>query len=75
MKSQNLINDMALFFFSQKIILAKTQYKTNKHEFQAIIEVFKTCFHYLKTCKFEIFTLINFNNFCQLINTKNTSLK
>ncbi len=44
--SQLILNDLGQWYlvviFSQKIIFAKTQYKTNDGELLAIIEIFKT---------------------------------
>lgn len=38
-------------FFSRKMILAKTQYKTYDQKLLAIVEAFKTWRYYLKCCK------------------------
>ena len=43
--------------YSQKIILAKTQYKIHDDELLAIIEAFKTWWYYLKSCKHKVFCL------------------
>lgn len=53
------------------MLLAKTQYKTYNNIFLTIIEVFKTYWHYLKSCKYEVFILINHNNLYQLLDAKN----
>ena len=44
-------------FYLQKMIPAKTRYKTYNNELLAIIEAFKTWRHYLKGCKYKIFIL------------------
>ena len=41
-------------FYLQKMILAKTWYKTYDGELLAIVEAFKTWRHYLKDCKHKI---------------------
>ena len=60
------------YFFS-KMILAETQYKTHNAELLAIVEAFKTWCHYLEGCKYKVFVLINHNNFCRFMDTKNLS--
>ena len=60
-------------FFLKKIILAETRYETPDSEFLAIIEVFKIRYHYLESCKHEVFILIDHNNFCRFIDTKSLS--
>ncbi len=49
-------------FFSQKMIPAKTRYKTHDQELLAIVEVFKTWCYYLEGCKYEVFVLTDHNN-------------
>ncbi len=51
-------------FFSQKMILAKTQYETHNHKLLIIVKAFKTWRHYLEGCKFEVLVLTNYNNLC-----------
>ena len=51
-------------YFSRKMIPAKTRYKTYNAELLAIVEVFKTWRHYLESCKYKVFVLINYNNLC-----------
>ena len=46
--SNNLGQLHLVAFFSQKIILAETRYKTHNVEFLAIVEAFKTWRHYLE---------------------------
>lgn len=60
-------------FFSRKMILAKTRYKTYNGELLAIVEAFKTWRHYLKGCKYKVFVLINYNNLCQFMDIKSLS--
>ena len=49
-------------FFFQKIILIKTRYKTHDEELLAIIEVFMTWHHYIKSCIYKVFVLTDHNN-------------
>ncbi len=60
-------------FFSQKMISAKTWYKTYDQELLAIVEAFKTWRHYLEGCKYEIFVLIDHNNLRQFMDMKSLS--
>ncbi len=53
----------SIAFFSQKIIPVETRYKTHNQEFLAIIEAFKTWYHYLEGYKHKVFVLNNHNNF------------
>lgn len=46
-------------FFSWKMILVETWYKTYNQEFLAIVETFKTWRYYLQDCKYEIFDFTN----------------
>ena len=55
------------------MISAETQYKTQNSELLAIVEMFKTWRHYLKSCKYEVFVLTDHNNLCQFIYTKSLS--
>ena len=52
---------------------AKIQYKTHNGKFLAIVETFKTRWHYLEGCKHEVVVLTNHNNFCCFIDTKSLS--
>ncbi len=62
---------MALYsLFFQKIISAKIYYKTHNQKLLTIVEAFKTWYHYLEDCKYEIFVFTNHNNLCQFMNTK-----
>ena len=60
-------------FYSQKMILAKTWYKTHNSKLLAIVEAFKIWKYYLKSCKHKVFVLINHNNLCRFMNTKSLS--
>ena len=60
-------------YYSRKMILAKTWYKTYNGELLIIVEAFKTWRHYLKGCKYKIFMLTNHKNFCRFMETKNLS--
>ena len=62
---------MANFFY--KTILTETFYKTHNRELLAIVKVFKTWRHYLEGCKHKVIILINHNNFCWFLDTKNLS--
>ena len=59
--------------FSRKMILVETRYKTYNQERMAIVEVFKTWYHYLDGCKFEVFVLTNHNNLRRFKYTKSLS--
>lgn len=59
-----------IVFFSGKMILAKTQYKTYEQKLLAIVNPFKTWCHYVKGCKFEILIFTDHNNFCRFINPR-----
>ncbi len=60
-------------FFSQKMILAETRYKTYNQELLAIIEAFKTWRHYLEGCKYKVLILTNHNNLRWFMDTKSLS--
>ena len=60
-------------FYSQKMILAKTWYKTHDGELLAIIEAFIIWRHYLEGCKHEVLVFTNHNNLRRLIDTKSLS--
>ena len=57
----------------RKIIPAETRYKTHDSELLAIVKVFKTWRHYLKSCKHEILVLIDHNNLRYFMDTKSLS--
>ena len=60
-------------FYSQKIIPAKTWYKTYNGKLLAIVKAFKTWQHYLEGCKYKVFVLINYNNLCRFMDIKSLS--
>ena len=60
-------------FYSQKMILAKTWYKTHNGELLTIVEAFETWRHYLEGCKHKVLVLTNHNNLCRFMDTKSLS--
>ena len=60
-------------FYSQKMIPAKTRYKTHNNKLLAIVEGFKIWRHYLKDCKHKVLMLTNYNNLCRFMDTKSLS--
>ena len=60
-------------FFSCKIILAETRYKTHDGEFLAIVKDFKTWKHYLEGFQHEVLIFIDHNNFRWFMDTKSFS--
>ena len=62
-------------YYSRKIILAKTHYKTYDGELLPIVEAFKTLQYYLENCKYKMLVLINHNNLCCFMDTKSLSSK
>ena len=60
-------------YFSRKMILAETWYKTHNAELLAIFKVFKTWRHYLEGCKHEVLVLTKHNILCRFIDTKSLS--
>ena len=57
----------------QKMILAKTRYKTYDNELLAIVEAFQTWRYYLEGCKYKVFMLTDYNNFRKFMDTKSLS--
>ena len=57
-------------FYSQKMILTKSWYKTHDAELLAIVEAFKTWGHYLEGCKHKVLILTNHNNLRRFMDTK-----
>ena len=55
------------------MIPAKTQYKTHNNKLLAMVEVFKTWWHYIKSCKHKVLILTDYNNFCCFMDMKNLS--
>ena len=74
---QLTLNDLSQWhpvaYYLQKKVSAKTWYKTHNGELLAIVEAFKTWQHYLKSCKHEVFVLIDHNNLWQFRDTKSLS--
>ena len=62
-------------FFSRKMILAETWYETHNSKLLAIVEAFKTWYHDLEGCKYEVLVLTDHNNLCPFIDTKSLSSK
>ena len=62
-------------FFSKKMILAETQYKTHNGRFLAIVEVLNTWRHYLKGSKYEVLIVTDYNNLRYFIDIKNLSFR
>ena len=60
-------------YFFQKMIPAKTCYKTYNGEFLAIVKAFKTWRHYLEGCKHKVLVLTDYNNLQQFMDTKSLS--
>ena len=73
--SDDLSQRHLVAFFFQKMISAKTRYKTHNDEFLAIVGVFKTWRHYLERSQYEMLVFTNYNNLRQFINTKSLSSK
>ena len=75
--SQLTLDNLGLWhliaYNSQKIILAKTRYKTYNSKLLAIVDIFKTWKHYLKSCKHKVLMLIDHNNFCRFMDIKSPS--
>ena len=72
-----LIDDLGRWhlvaYFLDKIIPAKTWYKTHDGELLAIVEAFKIWRHYLKGCKYEVLVFTDHNNPRQFMDTKSLS--
>lgn len=64
-----------VIFFSWKMIMEKTQYKTDNDKLLAIVEASKTWRHYLEDCKYEILIFTNHNNPYHFINIKIPSFR
>lgn len=62
-------------FFTWKMILTETRYKTYNKELLAIVKAFKSWQHYLKGCKFKILIFTNHHNLNSFMDTKNMSSK
>ena len=64
-----------IVFYSQKMMRAKTRYKTYNSKILAIIKAFKTWQHYLKRCKHKVLVLTNCNKLRRFMGTKSLSFK
>ncbi len=60
-------------FFSRKMILVETRYKTHNGKVLAIIEAFKTWKHNLEDCKYEVLELTDHNNLQHFMDSKSLS--
>ena len=57
-------------YYLNKIIKAKTLYKTHNNELLPIVEGFEIWRHYLKSCKYKVLVFTNHNNICCFMDTK-----
>ena len=57
-------------FFSRKIILTETRYKTHNSELLAIIKAFRALRHYLEGSQHEVLMLTDYNILRRFMNTK-----
>ena len=71
--SDNLGQWHPMLFFSYKMILAETRYKTYDGELLAIVEAFKTWINYLESSQHEMLVLTNYNNLCRFMDAKSLS--
>lgn len=55
------------------MIPAKTRYKMHNQELLAIVVALNGWLYYFQSYKYDIFVLINHNNFCQFMDKKNLS--
>ena len=55
------------------MIFAEIRYNTHNGELLAIVEAFKTWWHYLKDWKYEVLILTNQNNLYRFMDMKNLS--
>ena len=62
-------------FFSRKMIPAETRYETHDSKLLAIVEAFKTWWHYMKGCRYEVLVFTDYNNLHCFIDTKSLSSK
>lgn len=62
-------------FFSKKMIVVETWYKTYNQKLLGIVWAFKTWCHYLDKCKVEFLIFIDYNKLWKFIDTKNLSSK
>ena len=77
--SQLILDDLGQWhlvaYYSRKMILVKTWYKTHDSKLLAIVEAFKTWRHYLEGCKYKVLILTNYNNLCHFMDTKSLSFR
>ena len=71
----NLCQWYPIVFFFRKMIPAETWYKTYDGKLLAIIEMFKTWRHYLESCKYKVFMLIDHKNLQRFMDTKSLSFR
>ena len=62
-------------FFSKKMILPETRYKTHNGKLLAIVKAFKTWRYYLESCKHKLLILTDHNIFCHFTDTKSLSFR
>ena len=55
------------------MISVETQYETHNGKLLAIVEAFKTWCHYMEGCKYEVFIITGYNNFCHFMDMKSLS--
>ena len=60
-------------FSFRKMIPTEIWYKTNNGELLAIVKAFKIWRHYLKSCKYKVIVLTDYNNLRCFIDTKSLS--
>ena len=69
----NLSQCHPVVFFFCKMIPIETRYKTYNGELLAIVKVFKTWKHYLKSSQHKLLMFTNHNNLCWFMDIKNLS--
>ena len=57
------------------MILIKIKYKTHNDKIFIIVKILKIWYYNLKSYKYEVFILINYNNLYYFINTKSLNFK
>ncbi len=57
------------------MIPVENRYETYDKELLAIVEVFKTCRHYLEGCKHEVLVVTDHNNLQRFIDIKSLSFR
>ena len=55
------------------MIPAETWYETHNSKLLAIVKAFKTWWHYLEGCKYEVLVFTDYNNLRHFMDTKNLS--